>query len=347
VTPAVSVLLNSEYPISQLIRLGQLSEELGYHCLWFTDIRFARECFLGLAAIGATTNRILLGPGACDPYSRHPSATASAIATLDEMTDGRAVLGLCIGGNGLPELGIEQKLPVAAMREAVDMIRGLLAGEEVTMQGKVISLAATKLKFAPVRRRIPIYFATHGAQVTKLAGQIADGILIANTLNPPAFDFYIRQLEEGMAKANRSPGAVDVGLRVEACISDDDDAAYKVMCARVTSRVLSQYPRWDYLDALGVKLPEAFVDIAKRPDAQKMIAAAAAHMPRTVVESMVLAGNAERCAAQLARGLGPKITHVIMRPHAVPGGDVATVIEKFVRDVLPRACAQRPAAAAD
>ncbi len=345
--PVTSVLLNAEYPIAKLAELGRLSEELGYRCLWYTDLRFATECFIGLAAIAAKTSRILLGPGVADPYSRHPSMLASSLATLDELTGGRAILGLGIGGQGLPELGIERKLPVAAMREAVEMIRPLLEGKEVSSQGKVISLAGAKLAIKPVQDRIPIYFATHGAQIAKLAGQIADGVLIANTLNPAAFDFYVKQLDEGMAKAGRPASAVDIGLRVEACIADDDEAAFAVMRKRVASRVLAQYPHWEYLEAIGVKLPDAFTDIAKSPDRGKSQAgAAAALMPREVVESMVLAGNPERCARQLARGLGPRITHLTIRPHTVPGQDVGEVLTAFARDVVPRALQLRTQAAA-
>jgi 5,10-methylenetetrahydromethanopterin reductase len=345
--PALSVLLNAEYSTARLVELGRISEELGYRGLWYTDLRFAPDCFIGLAAIAAETREIRLGPGVVDPYTRHPSAIASAIATLDEMTNGRAVLGLGVGGQGLKALGIEQRLPVAAMREAVAMIRALVAGEEFAAQGKVISLGAARLSVKPVQARIPIYFATHGAQVTRLAGEVADGVLIANTLNPTAFDFYLQQLDAGMAKAGRAAGAVDVGLRVEACIADDDEAAFAVMQRRVAARVLAQYPHWDYLDAIGLRLPERFVEIARRPDRARAEADAAPLMPRAVVESMVLAGSAVRCGEQLARGLGPRITHLTVRPHAVPGQDVAGVIRAFAEEVVPRALRSRAAGRGD
>ena len=76
-----------------------------------------------------------------------------------------------------------EALPVAALREAVALVRGLLAGETVQQQGKVISLTGARLGFTPPRRDIPVYFATHGSQITRLAAQVADGVLIANTLD--------------------------------------------------------------------------------------------------------------------------------------------------------------------
>ena len=87
-------LLNAEYPAAELIRLGRLVESLGYHQLWYTDIRLFRECFVGLAALAMSTRRIELGPGVTDPYSRHPGVIASTLGTLDELAGGRALLGL-------------------------------------------------------------------------------------------------------------------------------------------------------------------------------------------------------------------------------------------------------------
>ncbi len=343
-TPALGLLLFSDYTTQELVDLAVLSEALGYRDFWYTDVRFARDCYLGLAAAAARTRTLRLGTGVTDPYSRHPALTASAIATLDEMSDGRAVLGLGTGGAGFRELGLERKLPVAALRETVELIRGLLHGETVEQQGKVISVTGGKLNFTPRRADVPIYFATHGAQVTRLAGQIADGVLIANTLVPAAFGHYVALLDQGMEKAGRDPAGFDIGLRVEACIAEDDAAAFAVMRRRVASRVLAQYPHWDYLAELGVTMSPEFTALAEArpPNSGEQ---AAALMPEEAVETMVLAGNAERVAHQLARALHPRITHITLRPHALKGQPVADVVRAFAEQVVPRALALREASA--
>jgi 5,10-methylenetetrahydromethanopterin reductase len=346
--PALGVLLYSDYTTAELVELAVLSEAVGYQWFWYTDVRFARDCYLGLAAVAARTRHIRLGTGVTDPYSRHPALTACAIATLDEMCGGRAALGIGTGGAGFHELGLERKLPVAAMRETVEIVRGLLRGEAVTLRGKVISLAGGRLNFAPARADLPIYFATHGAQVTRLAGQIADGVLIANTLAPPAFAHYLDRLDEGFARAGRASGSLDagrsvdtdlrfdIGLRVEACIADDDAAAFAVMRRRAASRLLGQYPHWEHLTELGIELPPAFAELAQsRPsDAAER---AAPLLPREAVETMVLAGNADSVARQLARALHPRITQLTVRPHAIMGQSVAAVIRSFAEQVVPRA----------
>jgi 5,10-methylenetetrahydromethanopterin reductase len=322
--PSLGVLLFSDYTTAELVDLAVLSEALGYRWFWYTDNRFARDCYLGLAAVAAKTQQIRLGTGVTDPYSRHPALTASAIATLDEMSGRRAVLGLGVGATGFRELGLDRKLPVA---------------------GKVVGLAGGKLTFAPTRPDIPVYFATHGAQITRLAGQVADGVLIANTLAPPAFTHYLDRLDEGFARAGRDPAHFDIGLRVEACIADDDAAAFAVMRRRAAARLLGQYPHWEHLTELGIDLPPAFAELARArpPDAADR---AAPLLPRAAVETMVLAGNPASVAQQLARALHPRVSQLTVRPHAIKGQSVAEVIRAFAEQVVPHALQLRASTAA-
>ena len=333
--PSLGVLLFADFSLTELARLGRSCEDLGYRSFWYTDIRFGRECYLGLSAVASATSTILLGPGVTDPYTRHPAMTAASIATLDELSAGRAVLGLGTGGQGFGELGIERKLPVAALRETVEIVRGLLRGERVDFEGKVVSLNNGQLTFEPVRSRIPIHFATHGAQISRLAGKLADGVLIANTLLPRMLQFYMDRICEGLLSAGRERQGFDFGLRVEACISENHDAAFAVMRRRMAGRLIGQYPRWDYLNELGVTMPPAFVEIAARKDAS-LTDEAASVMPRELVEHTVLAGDTQRVAEQLARVMRPEVDSITIRPHAAPGEPLDEVIRTFSEDVMPR-----------
>ena len=329
------LLLHADHSLAELGRLGRLAEDLGYRTLWYTDVRFGRECYLGLASIAARTGRLLLGPGVTDPYTRHPAITAAAIATFDEVCGGRALLGLGVGGQGFRELGLERPRPLAALRETVEIVRALLRGERVDSAGKVASLRGGRLTFTPPRDRIPIYFATHGAQVSRLAGRLADGVLIANTLHPRMLSSYVERVEAGLAGAGRTMAGFDLGLRVEACISADFEAAFSVMRRRMAARLIGQYPHWDYLDALGVRMPEAFRAVAARKD-ESAAGEAAPFLPREIVEATALAGDPEHVARQLAGVLRPEVGSVTIRPHCVPGGSVDDVIRAFAEEVLPR-----------
>jgi len=280
------------------------------------------------------TQRIRLGPGVTDPYSRHPAITASTMATLDELATGRALIGLGLGGSGFRELGIAKTLPVAAMRESIDVIRRLLQGETVTSAGKVVSLKEGRLQFAPVRGRVPIYIATQGAQISRLAGELADGVLIANTLSPDALGFYLGQISEGAGKAGRSLGDIDINLRWEICVSDNEEAAMQTMRRRLAARLIASHPRWDFLHTLGVTVPDSFTAIAAEKDMSK-VDIATDRLPMEVVDVSMVAGAPARVATRIAPMLRPEVTGITIRPHACPGTRVDDVVRSFVRQVMP------------
>lgn len=331
----LGVLLNAEYTAQELIRLGVLAEQLGYSTFWYTDVRMLRECYIGLASVAVHTKRIKLATGVTDPYSRHPAITAAAIATLDELSDGRAILGLGLGGAGFRELGIAKTLPVAAMRESIAVIRGLLRGEQVSLFGKVISLDQGRLLFPAPRVGVPIYIATQGTQISRLCGALADGVLIANIVSPAALNFYLEQIAGGAEKAGRSLRDIDIQLRWEICISENEAAALETMRRRLAARLIAAYPRWDFLGPLGVQLPDAFTAIAQGNDTRQADAAAA-HLPLEVVDASMVAGSPARVTARIAPMLRSEVTGITIRPHACPGTGVDDVMRAFMQDVMPR-----------
>src|SRR5262249_23979448 len=154
-----------------------------------------------------------------------------------------------------------------------------------------------------------IYFATHGPQVTRLAGEIADGVLIANTLVPLAVDHYLAQVRAGAAKAGRDLAAIDVHLRLEMCIDEDEAAALEVMRRRVAARLLAGYPHWEFLELLDLRLPDAFRDIAAAKDMRRVDEATKV-LPDEAVLKTALAGRAEAVADRLASALRPGITGI-------------------------------------
>ena len=113
------LLLLPSRPVAELVELAVSAERLGYDDFWLADERFFREVYTILGLAAARTSRIRLGPGVTDPYSRHPALTAMAIATLDEISGGRAILGLGAGVSGFRELGIDAARSAVAIREAV------------------------------------------------------------------------------------------------------------------------------------------------------------------------------------------------------------------------------------
>ena len=114
-------------------------ESAGFTDMWVPDERLLRNVYIALATIAESTTSIGMGPGVTNPYTRHPAHTAAAIATLDELSGGRATLAFGAGG-GLDAYGITRTKPVDTLREAIHIVRELTAGGKHSFEGKVFSL---------------------------------------------------------------------------------------------------------------------------------------------------------------------------------------------------------------
>ena len=174
-----SVNLMAKAPVGEIVDLAVLAEEMGYHRCWlFDEGVMTRDVFVTLAAVAERTSTIKIGPGITNPYVRHPGATAAAIASIDELSNGRAFVGFGAGGGlALGPLAVERVRPLQAVADAVTAMRKLFAGEAVTMSSETFALENAHLGYA--RPDIEIIVGGRGPRMTDLGGQLADGFYLS------------------------------------------------------------------------------------------------------------------------------------------------------------------------
>lgn len=327
---APGILLWSDPSTDEFLRLVTLAEEIGYSELWYTDIRFETDAYVNLALAAQRTRRIKLGPGVSDPYTRHPVLIATAMATLDQVSDGRVQVGLGTGSS-LASIGLVQDRPVRALREAIELIRLVHSGEPVQYEGEIFKVTAGKLNFKPARPAIPIFVASHSRQVLKLSGRMADGVLLANMGRREAVDNAIAIIRQGEAEAGREQGSVAIHLRLEACISEDEQGALNAVRRRLATRMTNTFPRWDYLEELGIEKTQALQDAAaaRKPEA------VAGQLSDADVRSSTLAGSVEQVTGHLSLLMNPAVTKVTIRPLSFAGQELSSTIVQFINDVWP------------
>lgn len=159
--------------------LAVRAEAAGADSVWVAEGPVARDAFVALSSIATATERVTLGTGVVNPFTRHPAQLAASFASLDELSGGRAVCGLGIGARDfLTPLGVDVSRPLSAAREMLFIVRRLLAREDVTIAGKNFSLHHVRLGFRPLREAVPIYLAATGPKMCALAGKDADGIYL-------------------------------------------------------------------------------------------------------------------------------------------------------------------------
>ena len=167
-------------PASNVIASIAEAERLGAHIAFVAEDVNCRDAFLLCGAAAGVTTGIKLATGVVNPYTRNPTSLAMAAATLDELSGGRAVIGIGSSSPSLidTQMGIPYGSPVAVMRESVGIVKALLSGQTVTRAGRRFTYSDARLEAVPVQPSIPIYFAAMGPRMLRLAGEMADGVLL-------------------------------------------------------------------------------------------------------------------------------------------------------------------------
>ncbi len=321
------------YTVERVADLGALCERLGFDTYWVADQRWMRDVWVSLTATAMRTSRIRLGTRVTDPYVRHPALTAVAVASLDELSGGRAILGLGAGGSGFEQMGIERTKPVVAMREAIELIRRLLAGGEVEYQGELVRFGRGALEFA-TRRDIPVVIVARGPKLLELGGRIADGVMVASMASPPAVRWGVGHVEAGVRRASREPDAVELSSMVYTSISDDGRAARWIVRRGIAAALLGSFPNFEFLAASGLRVPPELWALleTRQPDYPRLMPA----IPDAFVDHLALAGTPAQCAAQIERIVASGIRHVVLAPLPVDELNAESVIVPFAEQVIPR-----------
>jgi 5,10-methylenetetrahydromethanopterin reductase len=190
-------------PAREVAGWARMVERHGFDILGVSDSpSITRDVYVTLALCAEATGRIRLGPRVITPVTRHPAVAASAAATLEEMAPGRTLVAIGTGDSAVYNIGA-RPVSLAELAEYALAIRGLLTSGRAEYHGK-------PARFTWSRAAVPLYFAASGPRTLRLAGRIADGVVIRTGIAPEIVRESIRQVREGAAEAGRDPEAVDM-----------------------------------------------------------------------------------------------------------------------------------------
>src|SRR5260370_22435012 len=201
------------------------AEELGYTSLWVAEVS-GPDAFVSLTALALNTKKAELATGVIPIQIRTPGAMAMGFLTINELSDGRAIAGLGVSSPVIVERwhGASYRKPVIAMRECVTIMRQLFSEGRSKFAGEVYK-SDFRLGMRITAPRPPkFYLAGLNAPMLRLAGEIADGVLM-NYSPPEAIAPMVQHIHEGAKAAGRDAAAVDVGIYIRMCISDEVDKA--------------------------------------------------------------------------------------------------------------------------
>ena len=233
----------------EVVAKVKIADELGYDSIWLGE-SWGYELFTSMTDLVRATKRIKVGAGIANVYSRSPAVIASTIATLDERSGGRIVLGLGPSSANVNEHwhGVPFQKPVQRTREYVEIIRMILRGEKLIYHGEFFNLErGFKLRFNPIRKEVPIYIAAMGPKNVVQSGEIADGVLPVYWPGNKWGELR-EQLDEGSRVAGRPPHSAAIAPYLT-CLILDENATEE---DRKSARFRAATPLAYYIGKMGV-----------------------------------------------------------------------------------------------
>jgi len=217
--------------VSNAFSYAALADKLGFNSVWVPDEVPGKGFFdpyVLLGALALKTKNVYLGTNITNPYTRHPALICSAFNTLYNMTGGRVIIGISVGGEyPFKPLRIPMWYkPLTAMKESIEIINKLTSGEKVTYDGSVFQVEELELEPKP-DKKIPIYVGARGPKMIQLAGRYADGIL--GSVPIPQIPYMIENLKHGAKKAKRDLSNFVIANCIPFAVSKKREVAYDII----------------------------------------------------------------------------------------------------------------------
>jgi 5,10-methylenetetrahydromethanopterin reductase len=316
--------------VARTLALARAADAAGVEAIWVSEDPEGWDAFALLAALARETTRARLGPGVTNPYVRHPNLLAAAVATLDRLSAGRAVLGL---GRGQPEwyaraLGVEVGSPLAALEGTIDLLRQWWTPPHRASSDGHFRVHDWERTVHPVQTQPPIYLAAAGPKALALAARRADGVIFNALTSDDFLAAAIPRVRAEAAAAGRDPAALAFVLRTAVTVTDDP---VPVLERQKTSiALINTLPGMDRLLATdGFDVPAILAEVRRLMRTDETLAhgggfpalrragdlaAARSAIPTDLVARLALVGPLPHLRARLRRLTALGVTHVSVAP---------------------------------
>jgi 5,10-methylenetetrahydromethanopterin reductase len=325
----VALYLQDKHPIRDGMRYAQLAEEAGFEAVWQAESRLVREATVPMAAYAAVTERIGIGSGVVNTWTRNVGLLAATFSTLDDLAPGRVKLGLGAWWDPLAaKVGIHRRRTLTCMRETVEATRRLLAMERVTFHGEFVHLDDVEIDIVHGDRspkHVPIYIGATAMKMMELAGEIGDGVLLNYLVGSRYNETALEHLSVGAAKAGRTVEDIDRPQLVVCSLDEDRDLALD-RARELVTQYLGQQPHIMKASGVDQGLLDEIGEVLTWPASEEEIRRAMALVPDDVVQMITASGTPDECRAKVREYVDAGCTCPVLYPL---GDDVHAMIDAF------------------
>lgn len=325
----VALYLQDKHPIREGMEYARYAERNGFDAVWQAESRLVRDAIVPMAAYAAVTERVKVGSGVVNNWTRNAAVLAATFSTLDDLAPGRILCGIGAWWDPLAsQVGITRRKPLKAMREVVESVRRLLAMETVSFEGEFVQLQDVAIDIVHGERTpkdVPIYIGATGDQMLHLAGEIADGVLLNYLVSPQYNQKALRQIEAGARKAGRSLDDIDRPQLVVVSMDTDRERALDNARELVT-QYLGQQPHIMKASGVNADLLEEISRVLTWPATEEQIRHAMKLVPDDVVQLITASGTPDEVRDKVMEYVNEGSTCPVLYPL---GDDVRMMIDAF------------------
>jgi len=326
----VALYLQDAHPIGQGMELAQYAERKGFEAVWQAESRLVRDAIVPMAAFAAVTDRIKVGSGVINNWTRNIGLLAATFLTLDDLAPNRILCGIGAWWDPLARnVGIERKKPLTAMRETIEVMRRLLRMENVTFHGEFHHVDGIELDVVHGRREprhVPIYIGATGDAMMELAGEIADGVVLNYCVPPEYNDNALKRLEMGAQRAGRPLDDIDRPQLVVCSVDRDGEKALDG-ARGLLAQYLAQQPHIAKASGVSEEVVKQIQAILGWPATKEQIDRANRFVPDDLIQRITASGTPDEVRAKVDEYRQRGCTCPILYPL----GDPKLMIDTFAQ----------------
>ncbi|MBE0410105.1 MAG: LLM class flavin-dependent oxidoreductase [Anaerolineales bacterium] len=325
----VALYLQDAHELRDGLDYVRYAEQQGFESVWQAESRLVRDAIVPMAAYAAVTDRIKVGSGVINNWTRNIGLLAATFLTLDDLAPDRIICGIGAWWDPLARnVGIERRKPLKAMRETVEILRRLLNLERVTYHGEFHHVDGIELDVVHGRREprhVPIMIGATGEKMMELTGEISDGVVLNYCVPPEYNDRALEQLDRGARKVGRTVDDLDRPQLVVCSVDEDHEAAID-STRELLTQYMAQQPHIAKASGVSAEVVHEIQSILGWPATKEQIKQAKHLVPEELIHSITASGTPDEARAKVDEYRVHGATCPILYP---VGGDVKLLIDTF------------------
>jgi len=331
-TERVALYLQDAHDLRDGLDYVKYAEKRGFEAVWQAESRLVRDAIVPMAAYAAVSDRIKVGSGVINNWTRNIGLLAATFLTLDDLAPDRVICGIGAWWDPLARnVGIQRRKPLTAMRETVQLLRQLLNMERVTYHGEFHHVDGIELDVVHGRREprnVPIMIGATGDKMMELTGEIADGAVLNYCVPPEYNDRAMELLDRGARKVGRTLEEIDRPQLVVCSVDEDRERAVDTTRGLLT-QYLAQQPHIAKASGVSPDVVAEIQSILGWPATHDQIQHAKHLVPEELINRITASGTPAEAKVKVNEYRQRGCTCPILYP---VGGDVKVLIDTFAQE---------------